>query len=144
MKVLLLQDVKGVGRKYDIKEVSDGYARNFLIARKLAAPADGAAMKLKAATEAQEQARLSSYRESAKRLADEVLEFRVRAGEKGEVFGSIKAGEIKKALLERGYEAGEVLLDQPLRVLGEHEVSVKFGRGVTGKVRVRITAGRER
>lgn len=143
MKILLLQDVKGVGRKYDVKEVSDGYARNFLIARKLATPADGAAMKLKAAAEAQEQARLSGYRESAKRLAGEVLEFRVRAGDKGEVFGSVKAEEIKKTLAERGYDAGEVLLDQPLRALGEREVSVKFGRGVTGKVRVRIIAGKQ-
>lgn len=138
MKVLLLKDVRKVGKKYEIKEVSDGYARNFLFARKLAVPADEGAMKIKAKAEAGESALISRYKEMAAKLNRETLEFKVRAGEKGGVFGSVTSQQIKKALLEKGYEVAEVVLEKPLRALGEHKVAISFGRGITGEAKVLV------
>lgn len=138
MKVLLLQDVKKVGRKHDIKEVSDGYARNFLIARKLAVPADASALKLKAEMEKQEQELVARYSAAASKLKNEILEFPVRSGSKGEVFGSVTAADIKKALEAKGFSDFTVELDQSLRFLGEREVEIAFGKGIRGKVKVKL------
>ncbi len=141
MKVLLLQDVKKLGKKYDVKEVSDGYARNFLIARKLAVPADEAAMKLKSETDRRENELIGKYQQLAERLKSEVLEFRVRAGGKGEVFGSITSEQIKKVLREKGFGEPEVVLNHPLRSIGEHRVEVSFGKGIKGEARVNLVPG---
>lgn len=138
MKVLLLQDVKKVGRKHDIKEVSDGYARNFLIVRKLAVPADASALKLKAELEKQEQELVVKYSAAASKLKNEILEFPVRSGSKGEVFGSVTAADIKKALEAKGFSDFEVELEQSLRFLGEREVEIAFGKGIRGKVKVKL------
>ena len=141
MKVLLLSDVRKLGKKYDVKEVSEGYARNFLFARKLAVPADAGAMKIKAQAESRENETVGRYKELAKRLVGEVLEFKVRAGQKGEVFGSVTAKDIEAALLRKGYGGQNnlaIILEKPLRALGEHKVGVNFGKGITGEVRVRL------
>ncbi|MDO8466767.1 MAG: 50S ribosomal protein L9 [bacterium] len=138
MRVLLLQDVKKVGRKHDIKEVSDGYARNFLLARKLAVPADATALKIKASAEKKEQELLAKYSAEVVRLKSEVLEFPVRSGSKGEVFGSVTVADIKKALEAKGFSDCEVELEQSLRFLGEREVEVVFGKGIRGKVKVKL------
>lgn len=140
MKVFLLQDVKKVGRKHDIKEVSDGYARNFLIARKLAVPADASALKIKAEAEKKEQELIAKYSAAAGRLKNEVLEFSVRSGSKGEVFGSVTAADIKKALTAKGFSDFEVELKQSLRFLGERDVDVVFGKGIQGKVKVKLSS----
>ncbi len=138
MKVLLLQDVKKVGKKYDIKEVSDGYARNFLLAQKLAVPADAKALQLKAESEKKEQLLLVQYQKAAEDLKKEILEFKVRSGSKGEVFGSVTATDIKKALEQKGFSNLEVKLDQSLRFLGEREVEIVFGKGIAGTVKVKL------
>lgn len=136
MKVVLLQDVKGVGRKMEVKNVSDGYARNFLIPRKMAIVADKQAMNLKTQAGIQEQALLAQLRGKAARLEKEILEFALKTGKSGEVFGSVKKEEIKKALQERGFGDCEILLPQPLKTLGERQVEINFGRGIRGKARV--------
>lgn len=138
MKVLLLQDVKKVGKKYDIKDVSDGYARNFLLAQKLAVPADARALQLKAEVAKKEQLLLVQYQKAAEDLKKEILEFKVRSGSKGEVFGSVTAADIKKALEVKGFSDLEVKLDQSLRFLGEREVEIAFGKGITGTVKVKL------
>lgn len=139
MKVLLLQDVKKIGRRYDVKEVSDGYARNFLIARKLAVPADAQALKLKENFEKEEQARSTAAKGSVSRLKSEILEFKVRSGAKGEVFGSVTAADIKKALENKGFNDFSVQLDQSLRFLGERDVEITFGKDIRGSVKVRLS-----
>ncbi|MDP1718830.1 MAG: 50S ribosomal protein L9 [bacterium] len=138
MKVLLLQDVKKVGKKYDVKNVADGYARNFLLANKLAVPADANALRLKAEAEQKEKALLVELQEAVKRLGDQILEFKVRSGSKGEVFGSVTAEDIKKALEDKGFHDFKVELGQSLRFLGEREVDIVFGRGIGGKVKTRL------
>lgn len=140
MKVLLLQDVRGVGKRMEVKNVSDGYARNFLISRKLAVVADEASLNLKMQADAREQMALSKYKNLAAKLADEVFEFSVKTGESGEVFGSVKKETIKKAIHEKGYGNVEVILDQPLKTLGEHRVEINFGRGIREKARIILRA----
>lgn len=139
MKVLLLQDVKKVGRKMEVKEVSDGYARNFLIARKLAVPAGEGAMKLKSETNHRENELVNKFQRLAERLNSEILEFKVKAGEKGEVFGSVTSEQISKVLAEKGYEDFEVLLEKPIKKSGDCEVPIKFGRGINGKAKIRVS-----
>ncbi len=139
MKVLLLQDVRKVGRKYDVKDVADGYARNFLLANKLAVPADANALRLKAEADKKAQVLLAQYSRAVEDLKKETLEFKVRAGSKGEVFGSVTAADIKKALEAKGFSDLEVDLDQSLRFLGEREVEVIFGKGIRGKVKVKLS-----
>lgn len=126
----------------EVKEVSDGYARNFLIAKKLAVPASEGAMKLKSETTRRENELVNRYRQLAERLKSEVLEFGVRAGEKGEVFGSVTAEQIRKALHEKGFGEVEVSLNQPLRSIGSHQVEVNFGRGIKGEAKVSLRAPR--
>lgn len=140
MKVLLLQDLKGLGKRYDIKEVKEGYARNFLLPRKLVIFADANAMKLKKEAELKESGELSHLRAQAERLKEERLVFKVKAGERGEVFGGIHAAQIEKTLGSRGYEEMGVRLPHPLKTLGEHEVEVHFGKGVSGKMKAVLEA----
>ena len=140
MKVLLLQDVKKVGRKNEIKEVSEGYARNFLFAKKLAVPADGGAMKMKERIDAKEQALIDSLKAQAARLAKDTLKFKVKAGQKGEVFGSVSMEDIRKALHEKGYGEVKIDLEKPLRKTGEYEIEVSFGKGVKGTTTIKISA----
>lgn len=125
----------------EIKDVSDGYARNFLIARKLAVPADEAAIKLKAQTEKKDAEAISGYQQLLERLKSEVLEFKVKVGTKGEVFGSVTAENIKDALLRQGYGGQNnltVILKKPLHALGEHKIEVNFGKGVRGEANVSL------
>ncbi|OGY62831.1 MAG: 50S ribosomal protein L9 [Candidatus Harrisonbacteria bacterium RIFCSPHIGHO2_01_FULL_44_13] len=136
MKVLLLLDVKKVGKKYDVKEVSDGYARNFLIPKKLAAAADEKMMKIKTDWEKEESRSLEERKARAAKLKNEIFEFYLKTGEKNEVFSSIKGLDIKKSLLEKGFEGAEVVLDKPIKTMGEHLIEVNFGKGVLGKARV--------
>ena len=138
MTVLLLQDVRGIGRRMEIKNVSDGYARNFLIAKKLAIPADASALKLKQESDQEEQKLLAVYNKLAQDLSSSVLEIQIKTGKNGEVFGSVKSEEIKSALLKKRLilNESEVILGRPLRVLGEYEVEVSMGRGIKGKVKV--------
>ncbi len=138
MKVLLLQDVQKIGRKNEVKEVADGYARNFLFTRKLAIPADEGGLKVKNQIDAKEQALLASLKDMAKKLEKESFEFRVRAGAKGEVFGSVSSDDIKTALMSHGYKDFTVALAKPLKVTGEHRVVIDFSRGITGEAKIKI------
>lgn len=139
MKVLLLQDVKKIGKKNEVKEVSDGYARNFLFSNKLAIPATEGAMKVKAKIDATEQALIDSLKLQAAKLSRDVLEFKVKAGAKGEVFGSVTIEDIRKALAEKGYGDPKIHLDKPIRKTGEQEVEIDFGRGIKGSARISVS-----
>lgn len=136
MKVLLLQDVKSIGRCLEVKDVSDGYARNFLFPRKLAVPADATALKTKAAAEAQEKSIIEKYQKLAARLIKEPLEFKVKTGPKNEVFGAINKEAIKKNLSQKGFGGVDIFLSQPIKKLGEQKVAVNFGRGVKGEAKI--------
>lgn len=136
MKVILLQDIKGLGKKYDVKEIRDGYARNFLIPKKLAAIATPAMLQQKSQVEARERQLLEKYGELAKKLEKEKIKFSVKVGEKNEVFGSITKADIKKALEAKGFNNIEIELTHPLKILGEHLVEANLGRGIRAKIKV--------
>jgi len=140
MKVMFLQDVRGVGKKFDIKEVSDGYARNFLILKKLAIPATEKAERARKEFETKEGRLLESHKKLLDQLKNTPLEFKVRVGDKNEVFGSITKEEIKKAIQKITKFDGEVILPQPLKILGEHSVEINLGRGFRGQVKVALKA----
>ncbi|HEY4475587.1 MAG TPA: 50S ribosomal protein L9 [Candidatus Paceibacterota bacterium] len=138
MKILLLQDVKGIGRRMEVKEVKDGYARNFLIPQKLAMPATSEALSIKKGEELKLEAIREQSKKSAEALQKMTLEFVVKTGGKGEVFGSIKADDIKKALEEKGIKAHGIILEKPIKSLGDHLVEVDFGYGIKGKIKVTL------
>lgn len=137
MKIILLRDVKKVGRKGEIKDVSDGYARNFLIAKNLAAPVTESTLTKLKQTEAEERASLNKNLELVKKLAGEEFNFTVKAGENGAVFGSVKREDIENKLRESGYKDVEVFLQRPIKTLGVSEIDVKLG-GVPAKLKIKV------
>jgi large subunit ribosomal protein L9 len=140
MKVILLVDVKGVGRKNELKDVADGYGRNFLIARKLAVAADEKGMAVKNQADAKEAAEKEQLQKLADSLAKTVFEFSVKTGEHKEVFGSISRRDIEDALKAKGFTSGQLLLEHPIKSTGEHKVEILFGKGVKGMVRIVVKA----
>lgn len=138
MKVLLLQDVKKLGKKMEVVEVSDGYARNFLIPQKIAVMADAQALKQQAAYQKQKTKKAATYQQMADKLKSEALELRIKVGAKGELFESINKERIKTALQAKGYQDFAVILPHPLKSLGDHKVEIKFPQGVRSEVLVQI------
>lgn len=142
MKVLLLTDVRGTGRKGDVKEVREGYARNFLIPRGLAEAATERTLVEKEARDAERSAARAARRRDAEIWATELgalaFTFPVKAGEKGEVFSSVTAREIQAELAARGYRGATVKLAKPLKALGDHLVEIDLGEGIKTTVTVTV------
>lgn len=142
MKVVLLKDVKNVGRKGEIREVNDGFARNSLIPKGLVKIATSGTVltiqKMNAEKNAANEARIARLKTLAKSLSELKLKFSLRAGEKGELFGSVTAKDIEKELAR--FEAGEgrVVLEHPIKTLGARRVSVDFGDGIVASVTVEV------
>lgn len=150
MKVILLADVKGSGKKEQIIEVSDGYARNFLLPRKLAVEATStainAAQKSKAAEDHREGLRRKEAQEIAEKLRKKEIRLTAKAGEKGRLYGSITGQEVADALeAQHGIkvEKRRVELSEPIRAIGEYEASVWLYAGITTPMRVIVTATEE-
>jgi len=136
MRVLLLQDVKGVGRKNEVVEAKDGYARNFLLPKKLAVLYQGSAVAVKTQIDADAKALLEGARVSVDKLKNEKLVFVVKTGDKEEVFGGVNAGMVERRLKEMGFGAAKVELVHTLKELGEHKAGVSFGHGIKGEALV--------
>lgn len=146
MKVILMQDVKALGKKGDIVEVSDGYARNCLLSKKLGVEATSANMnnlKLKKANDekvAKEQ--LEQAKEFAKSLEPKVIKLSIKQGEGGKSFGSISTKEIATAAKEQlGLELDKkkIVLKEPIKFAGEFKVNIKLHPQVTGVLNVSVT-----
>ena len=145
MQVIFLQTVKGKGQKNQVKNVSDGYARNFLIPQKLAVPATPAALANIRASEAQAETEDKAEAERIARMVRDLknkkLDFALKSDAKGSVFGSVSGEMIKKALHEQGLglqDQVEVLLEHHIKAFGEHAVQLRFHKGVTGTVMVSV------
>ncbi len=144
MKVLLLQDVRGVGQKNDIVDVNEGYARNFLISKKLAAAATDSAVRSvqheKTAKQEKELANKKKYQDIADKLKSMEVIIVTKVGEKGKAFGSIGAAQIKKALDAQGVDIEEewIALEGPIKTTGVSTVALKFPHGVYGAFGVTI------
>jgi len=143
MKVVLLQDIKKLGRKYDIKNVSDGYAKNFLIPRGLAETATAARTKdieIRTRNKEEKDEKQKSLVEAlSEELTRHPLEFKVKTGKKGELYASIGGKEIEVEFKKKGIDV-KVALEKPFKTLGEHQTEIDLGFGKKKKIEVRILA----
>lgn len=145
MKVILLKDVKGTGKKNEVKEVSDGYARNFLLPKKLAVPADNTNMKeLNEKNKSKENKAQKEY-EAAVELGKRMEELNVviysKSGDGGRLFGSITSKDIAEQIKKQHnieVDKRKITLDEPIRVLGSRFVDIKIHQKVTTKIRVDV------
>ena len=134
MKIILLQDVKTLGKKGDVVEVSAGYARNMILPKKLGVQnqhADKVA-----------QENLEKAQELAKDLEGKVVEVKIKTGEGGKIFGSVSTKEIAAAAKEQiGFtlDKKKMQLEEPIRSLGYHDVPIRLHTKVTGTLRVKVT-----
>ncbi|NLV57142.1 MAG: 50S ribosomal protein L9 [Clostridiales bacterium] len=146
MKVILLCDVKGTGKKNEILNVSDGFARNYLFPRKWAMEATPGAVKeieRKHALEAkQEQERREAAMEKAAALRGKVIHITAKGGEKGRLYGSITSQEIAEALkAQHGIEIDKRKIEcEPIRHAGDMEISVWIYSGITTPMTVHVEA----
>ena len=145
MKVVLLQDVKAQGKKNDIVEVSEGYARNFLFPKKLAIPADAKAINDIKNKKSSEAHKIEVERAKAKELADKLNETTVKisaeAGKDGKFYGAITSKDIAEALKAQfGYEVDKrkVVLDSPIKAFGSYKIDVKLYQDISGKITVSV------
>ena len=145
MKVILQQDVKGQGKKGQLVEVAEGYARNFLLPRKLAVPATADAMntmrlqeKAKRAEEARQRAEAL---EIVEKLKNSPVKIAARAGANGKLFGAVTSKEVSDALqAQYGIELGKqkIVMDEPIKAYGSYQLKAKLGFEVTGTVYVAV------
>lgn len=143
MKIIFLKDVAGVARKNEIKDVAEGYARNFLLPRSLAVPATDAAVRMAEERKARQAAETEKgkmrYREFAEKLSVMPLIFKVKMGEKGKAFGSVSPAKILDELKKRGITMEKSWLPrESLKTTGKHNIAINFPYGVKGEVGVII------
>lgn len=145
MKVILLQDVKALGKAGQTVEVSDGYARNALIPKKLGLEANSKNLndlKLKKANEEKiAKEILDAAKEFAKGMENDSVTVYIKAGENGKTFGSVSSKEIAeeyKAQCKKDIDKKKIQLPEPIRSFGTFEVSVKLHPQVTGTLRVKV------
>ena len=145
MKVILLNDIKGVGKKDQIINASDGYARNFLFPKKLAVEANAENMAKLKAKEDSNQYKKSMEKEEATKLAEKLkgilLKISIKAGENGRIFGSITSKEIAdnlKVQYKIDIDKKKIDLKEPIKTLGSFSVSIKLYEGVIGKLKVQV------
>ena len=145
MKVILHREVEKLGAPGDVVDVADGYARNYLIPRKLAAPASEGAVKhaqqLRRGHDERVRKALAESKAIAEKLVASPLRVKAKAGEDGRLFGSITANELAKQLQERSEGAidrRQIHLAEPIRNLGTHEVTVRLHPEVNATVTVEV------
>ena len=142
MKVILQKDIPNLGDAGDIKEVAEGYARNYLLPRKMVILADASSSK---AVEHQDKL-IKKKKEKRKKMSEKLagsiqgleLTIGVHVGEEGKLFGSVTAQDIAKKLKEKGFEIDKrkIILENPIRQEGEHTVKIKLDEGQTPVVKV--------
>lgn len=146
MEIILLEDVKSVGKKGELVNVSDGYARNFLLKKKLGVEATARNkndLKLqKAKEERQKQEMLEEAKRFAEELKDKSVEIKIKTGEGGRTFGSVSTKEIAeeaKKQLGMEIEKKKMQLDVPIKACGTYRVKIKLHPKVTGELIVKVT-----
>jgi large subunit ribosomal protein L9 len=143
VKVLLLENVKGLGKAGEVKEVADGYARNYLIPRGMAVPATPENLSQAEYKKRIQEAKMKRLAEDMQALAEALSEitltFKVKVGEKDKLFGSITNAEIALALerqLGRPFDKHKVELEEPIKQLGIYSVPIRLMPGLVAQVRV--------
>ena len=145
MQIILLEDVKALGKKGEIVNVSDGYARNFILPKKVgleATPKNLNDLKLQKAAQAKkEQEILEQAQQLKKELEEKSIQLKIKAGEGGRTFGSVSTKEIAVALKEQlGYDIDKkkLQLNDPIKNMGTYTVPVKLHPKVTAELKVRV------
>lgn len=137
MKVILLKDVKGIGRRFEEKNVSDGYATNFLIPKKMAVDAfSQAARQVRAQMEAESKSKESQNQklnENISKLSGTTIEIKLSANEKGHLFSSLTKEKVLELIKEKGIEVNQdlIILEQPIKDLGKFEIPISVGEKTT-------------
>ena len=145
MKVILLKDIKGTGKKGDVKEVSDGYARNFLFPKKLAIEATkDNLLKLKAKQDSnahKKNLEIEENKKIAKKVEELTLELNVKAGANGKTFGGITSKEISEGLKKQAgldIDKKKIIVKETIKTIGTFTIDIKFGDGVNAKLKIYI------
>lgn len=145
MKVILLDNIKGVGKKDEIINASDGYARNFLFPKKLAVEANNENMSKLKAKKQSEQYKKDVNKENAEKIAkkldDITLTIKVKAGENGKIFGGVTSKEISEELKKQykiDIDKKKIILNENIKNLGSFDISMKLFEGVIGKLKVKV------
>jgi large subunit ribosomal protein L9 len=146
MQVILLQDVREIGTKDTLVNVSDGHARNFLFPRKLAVIADASALlaleERKKNRAAQLEKEISAAREAAGKLSGKSVNIKVDVGENGKLFGSVTAHDISKHMhdeLSLDIDKKKIVLSDPIKAVGAYNVQVKFGHEISATIKVNVS-----
>jgi len=145
MKVILLQNVEDLGKKYEVKDVKDGYAQNFLLPEKLAKPATKEALKWLEdqkeviAKEAEED--LKKSQELASKVDGLEVNISVKVGDEGQMFESINSQKIAEALKEMGFEVkkSHIVLESPIKELGEYPIKINLDHNLEVEIKVIVT-----
>ena len=146
MKVILLKHIEGVGNEFDIKDVSDGYARNFLFPQNLAKKAGEEEIAMAKEIQAKKGEKAKEDLEKTGKLAASLegyeLELEVKVGDKGQLFEKITAPKIAEALKKQGYTINKesILLQEPIKEVGEYDITLKFDHGLETQIKVIIQA----
>ena len=146
MEVILREHVDNLGRRGDVVKVAEGYARNYLLPRKLALAVTEANRRQiereRTVAEARDAEERAGAEAIAQRIAELELEISRRVGENDVMYGSVTAADIAQALHAKGFEVEKrkILLADPLKTIGEHTVPVKIHRDVTAQAKVKVTA----
>lgn len=146
MKVIFLKDVKGKGKKGEVKDVAEGYARNYLLPNKLAVEANQGNMKNLEAQKRSEQKKAEEELEEAKKYKVELealtVEIKAKSGEGGRLFGAVSTKQIVDALtkMKKKVDKRKVMLDEPIRSLGYTNVPIKIHPDVVATVKVHVVA----
>ena len=148
MKVILQQDVRGQGKKGQLVEVSDGYARNFLLPKKLAVPATAENVNTMKQQEKARQAQMAAEKAEAQALAEKMQGIQVKlaakAGEGGRLFGAVTSKEIAEALSAQfglNIAKTKLVLDEPIKSCGGYQIKAKLGYEIVGTVNVLVVEG---
>ena len=147
MKVILTQDIKGVGKKDEIINANDGYARNFLLPRKLAVEANAQNMSLLQGRKDSANFKKEQEKENALKLQEKltktILRIKVKAGENGKIFGSITSKEIASELKNQysiDVDKKKILLKDPIKETGVLNIEIKLYEGIIGKLKIDIVS----
>ncbi len=146
MKIILLQDIKNLGKKYDVKSVSDGYARNFLFPKKLARVADLKSLKelenLRKDFEKKQKEKIEFLEKLYKKniSTKPPLVFKSKISKGKHLFGSVSASDIEEKLTGEGLKNIKVNLKQPIKTLGDYNIEIDLGEGVKKEIEIKIEA----
>jgi len=149
MKVILLQDIEKIGKKYEVKEVSDGHARNFLIPKGLAKPATEESLKWletqKAVLEEKAEEDLKKVQAMASTLEGQEIIIAVKVGDEKQLFEAVTIQKIFEKLKEMGFDVKktQILLETPIKELGEFPVKIRFSHNLEVEIKIIVTEEKE-